>query len=100
MVDLQDVSESSLSPPVIHCGSVGRPRFQISKQQLQYLADNHFTVPQMSQLIGISKRTIERRLHEYNISIGSMYAILTDAELATIVQEIQLEHPLCVVPLR
>ena len=94
IVDLQDVSASSLSPPVIDSGSVGRPRFQIAKQQLQYLADNHFTVAQMSQLIGISKRIIERRLHEY-ISIGSMYAVLTDAELAAIVQEIQLEHPLC-----
>ena len=38
-------------------GDVGRPRFVISSEQLRYLVDNNFTVP---QLLGGSRRSIER----------------------------------------
>ena len=95
--ELKDVSDIVLpnTPPVAQPqqGGVGRPRFVISGQQLRYLADNHFTVPQISQLV--SSRTIERRLSAYGISIRSTYANITDAEHHRLVADIQREHPFC-----
>ena len=42
---------SECSPPVTHLGTVERPKFCICREQLEFLVENHFTVPQMSQLI-------------------------------------------------
>ena len=49
----------------------------------------------MAQLIGVSRRTIEKRLNEYDVRIRSTYFEVTDSELAEIIKEIQIEHPLC-----
>ena len=57
--------------------------------------ENHFSVPQMSSIIGVSVRTIERRLSTYGISIRETYANITDTELQSIVASIQTEHPMC-----
>ena len=86
-----------ITPPVIppQPGSVGRPQFVISSEQLQYLVDNYFTVPQISQLLGGSSRTVERRLSDYGISIRATYANITDVELCRLVADIQREHPFC-----
>ena len=49
----------------------------------------------MSLILGVSSRTIERRLSENGIYIRARYADLTDAELHRIVSEIQEEYPSC-----
>jgi len=74
---------------------VGRPRFKIPCDQLVYLVENRFTVPQIASIIGVSVRTIFRRLTEYEISISAQYAELSDDELDTVVTEIQNQFPMC-----
>ena len=56
-------------------GSVGRPRFEISKDQLEYFVENELTCPDIAEALGVSVSTIKRRLREFNISIR---ATLTD----------------------
>ncbi len=64
-----DVSESDYhSPPQIITGRCGRPSYNITREQLKFLVDSAFTVPQMSDIIGVSTRTIERRLSEYGMA--------------------------------
>ena len=96
---LRDNSDivSPITPPVMppQPGRVGRPRFVITSEQLQYLVENHFTVPQISQLLGVSSRTVERRLSDYGISIRATYANITDVELCRLIADIQREHPFC-----
>lgn len=82
-------------PPVLHLGIVGRPRFSVSHEQLEFLVENHFSVSQISQLLGVSVRTVERRLNEYGISIRATYANLTDTELQEMVANYQANHPMC-----
>jgi len=42
----------------LYTGRRGRPSFQVSEDQLSCLVDSGFTVPQMSILLGVSKRTV------------------------------------------
>ena len=72
-------------------GSVGRPRFHISFNQLETLISTHFTVPQIAQIIGVSVSTIRRRMSEYNLSIRSTYSTMSDTYLDAVVSEIQTQ---------
>ena len=79
----------------IHTGLVGRPSYVISHQQLSFLVDNQFTVPQIADILGISTRTVRRRMDEYDITINSQYSTISDLELDRIVHEIQIQFPTC-----
>lgn len=83
------------SPPVCPSVDVGRPRFHIPRQQLQYLIEHQFTVPQMAGMLGVSTRTVEKRMSEFGLSIRQQYASLTDGELEGIVREILQQYPTC-----
>ena len=49
----------------------------------------------MANIIGVSVRTIHRRLSQNGISISAQYANLTNDELDEIVGRIQKDHPMC-----
>ena len=57
-------------------GRRGRPPFDISEDQLVSLVDSGFTVPKISELLGISKRTVERRMSNFGIRISGELGIL------------------------
>lgn len=82
-------------PPVTENGHVGRPKFDFPREQLEVLIENHFTVPQMASMLGVSVSTVRRRMSEYNLTIRSCYTQLTDHELDRIVQEIHHNFPTC-----
>ena len=100
LVTLQDIdhlrlAQSEPSAPAVTHGGVGRPRFEIPREQLLFLIESKFTVPQISDMIGVSVRTIHRQLSEYNLSIHSTYTDLTDGELDSIASDIHKEFPMC-----
>ena len=82
-------------PPTDITGNVGRPRFLVSYEQLEYLIDSHFTVPQIADILGVSQRTVHRRMSEFGLSISGQYANVTDDYLDQVVRSIQNEYPLC-----
>ena len=49
---------------------VGRPKFEIRRDQLQYLVDYNLKISDISEALGVSRSTIKRRLREYGISIS------------------------------
>ena len=75
--------------------TTGRPRFIISYEQLSFLVSNRFTGPQIADMLGVSLRTVHRRLAEYSLSIRSQYSNLSDTELDCIVQEVHCLFPMC-----
>ena len=83
------------SPPLLHTGYVGRPKFEISCEQLTFLIESKFTASQMAQIIGVSLSTIRRRMAEYGLSITAEYATLTDEELDSVVEEIRHDFLMC-----
>ena len=76
-------------------GLVGRPSFAVSSGQLQYLIENGFSVPQIADLIGVSVRTICRRMSDFGLFIRSQYSTVSDSELDGIVTVIQAQFPTC-----
>ena len=58
---------------VVHEGSIGRPRFDVLRNQLACLLEKRFTVPQIADIIGASIRTVRRRMTEYDLSVHALY---------------------------
>ena len=56
-------------------GCRGRPPFDVSEDQLVFLVDGGFTVPKISELLGISKRTVER-MSNFGITISCELGIV------------------------
>ena len=67
----------------------------ISPNQLSFLIENGFSVPQMADMIGVSVRTVQRRMSEFGLSIRAQYSAITNTELDRLVSEFQIQFPLC-----
>ena len=83
VANLRDIGDrnyavSEYVPCVCEGGGVGRPRFDIPREQLEALIETHFTAPQMAGMLGVSVRSVRRRMSEFNLSIRSQYTELTD----------------------
>ena len=50
----------------IFTGQRGRPKYTLPREQLEFLVEQRFSVAQISKLLGVSPRTVERRLSEYS----------------------------------
>ena len=51
----------------------GRPSFDVKEEQLSFLVENDFKVPEISLMLGVSTRTVERRLSSFGISISGKF---------------------------
>ena len=50
----------------IHTGRCGKPSYDVHEGQLNFLLEQGFKV---SGMMGVSKRTLERRMHLFDISV-------------------------------
>jgi hypothetical protein len=73
----------------------GRPRYDLPKNQLHFLLQSKFTIPQMASLLGVSVRTIRRRMEQYGLYVRSFYSSLSDQDLDDLVRSIQTQFGLC-----
>ena len=95
--ELFDTIEGSSITHVYHApssqdGSVGRPRFQISREQLVYLRSLNFSLSAIARLLGVSRYTVYRRRDEFNLS-DEPDRTMTDAQLEMRVRELRRELP-------
>uniref|UniRef100_A0A3Q1F974 Integrase core domain-containing protein n=1 Tax=Acanthochromis polyacanthus TaxID=80966 RepID=A0A3Q1F974_9TELE len=77
----------------IRTGGRGRPKFIFSEELLSRLIDIPLPVTCIASLLGVSQRTIFRRMHELGLSTRSTYSNLTDCELDNAVQSIKSRIP-------
>ena len=68
-----------------------QPRFDISREQLQYLHSMSFTWVQISELLGVSRMTIYRRRQDYGMGNDPSEDITN--ELREVLQEMRRELP-------
>ena len=76
-------------------GGIGSPRFHISYEQLSFLIENRFTVPQIADMLCVSVHTVHRRLSKYSLSVHSQYSDITESELDSIVQQVHSLFAMC-----
>ncbi len=70
------------------CGrGMGRPRFDITMEQLEYLQSLNFTWTKIAALLGVSQMTVYHQRMEYGLLDESARAV----ELARIVQDLRIE---------
>ncbi|XP_028397381.1 uncharacterized protein LOC114521162 [Dendronephthya gigantea] len=70
----------------------GRPKIDISREQLAFLVDQGFTAWEMSEVLGVGKRTVQRRLATFDLSISGTYSDVNDNELNILVMSAQREN--------
>lgn len=76
-------------PDVYHSGQRGRPPFLISFEQLEALIDLGLNLRRISQILGVSERTIQRRREIYGLPIGrDRYSALSDVQLDEVISSI------------
>lgn len=95
---IQDaIDEASFHSNVsfVFSGGAGRPSFSIPREQLQFLVEKGFSTTDIGLIIGVSSRTVKRRLHEFDISVRGQYSVMSDEELDATVRGILNEFPNC-----
>ena len=83
----------SYSVAQVYTGERGRPKLNISQDQLQFLVERGFTIPDISRMLNVSVRTIERRLHDFGLSTTENYSHIDDQFLDRIIQGILRDFP-------
>lgn len=86
-------STHGFRPARIRTGDRGRPHWDISPEQLEYLLEFNFTVKEIARLFCVSYRTIRRRMSEYGLSVRMYYTEITDEELRQVVSDFIRECP-------
>ncbi len=74
-------------------GAAGRPRFQVSQDYLVHLLHQGLKFSWIASLLGVSRRTVYRRMAELNITVRGLYSTLSDSKLDNLIAEIKEDMP-------
>lgn len=58
--------------PLKSSGKRGRPSFEITEEQLLFLLEQGFQVCDISNILGMSARTVERRISKFGLSVSGI----------------------------
>lgn len=84
-----DIGPSPYSASMEHSG--GRPRYIVTHGQLERLLSLNFTKSRISELLGISRTTLWRRMKEHDIEL--LYSDVTEDSLDDIIKQYRRDHP-------
>ncbi|XP_067249285.1 uncharacterized protein [Chanodichthys erythropterus] len=99
---LQEVFELVKQPPYSTAphavvdssdGLRGRPRFGIEREELAEMLQTNLPVHYIANMMGVSTRTIFRRMNDFGLSISELYSCMTDEELDNVVRAIKDDMP-------
>ena len=89
----ESLHTSSHVAETLFTGMPGRAKFNIPKEQLEFLIEQHFSTPAVADILGVSRRTVVRRLREFGLSCRAVYSLMSDEQLDTIMLSILAEFP-------
>lgn len=91
------IGQHQTSPPfnsvVKMMGPHGRLRLQVTEEHLQSLLELRLPATCIADILGVSRRTLYRRMQELNMSVRNLYSTITDAALDALVQAIKSRLP-------
>lgn len=76
-------------------GGRGRPSYNISEEELNFLFEHGFTTAQMAELLGVSVRTVTRRLRHFGLNRRQQYSPVSDQILDIAVVGVHRQFPNC-----
>ena len=74
-------------------GFAGRPKIVVPEELLEQLLDMHFNCNIIAKLLGVSLRTVRRRMEEYGLSVQSRYSTISDENLDQLVMHLKHYYP-------
>lgn len=74
-------------------GNVGRPELHMSRDTLQKLLDTTLPLIRLTEMHGISRSTLYRRMKDHNMSVRACYSVISDEELDQKVRAIKARMP-------
>lgn len=93
LLEIRNQPTHGFRPAKLRSGDRGRPSWDISHEQLQYLLEFSFTVSEIAHLFGVSYRTIRRRMTDYGLSVRMHYSGITDGDLRQVVSNFIAHFP-------
>ena len=82
---------SSYTPTLVE-SSRGRPKFDITREQLQHLRSLSFSWTAIADMLKVTRMTIYRRRVQYGM-LDESCSVINDEELTEVVQQILRQHP-------
>ncbi len=73
-------------------GKVGQPRVLLPEERLRDLIAMSLPVPCIAKLLGVSTRTIPRRMSEIGLAVRDTYISVLDEELDALVLTVKSRH--------
>ena len=92
MIDAQNTPHSYRVEQLSN-GQRGRPRFNVPKEQLEFLIERGFSIPDIAHILGISVRTTERRLLEFGLFATQAFTSIDNQSLDHTIQDIVRYFP-------
>jgi hypothetical protein len=92
---IQVNSYPAYQTPISEPTGIGRPRYNVNYEQLEYLLQQGFHVPVIASMLGISTRTVRRRLTEFGLSSRATFSDISDVGLDRTVAELKEQYPYC-----
>ena len=71
----------------------GRPSIPISESHIRFYLEYNFSIKQIADMFGCSRRTIERRMRQNGINPRERYSSISDDDLQEFVSSIALHNP-------
>lgn len=71
----------------------GRPKFNITEEQLEYFFDNGFNCVDISEMLSVSVSTVRRRMSDFDISTSRPFDEISDESLSQVIAEMKKEWP-------
>ena len=75
-IERNENSSGGYSASVQHDSRRGRPSYLIGKEQLSYLIEQGFKLQEVATMLGISCRTVKRRMTSYGLNVSGKYHYL------------------------
>ncbi|KAJ8346624.1 hypothetical protein SKAU_G00280250 [Synaphobranchus kaupii] len=91
--DRAQTSVSFSAPRVSRRGSRGRPSLNITREQLQMLMQQGFSIRQMARVLNCSSSYLYRRTRSLGISMRSRFSSITDDEFEQQIQRLHQLYP-------
>lgn len=71
----------------------GRPTLLIEESHIKFYIQYNFTVAQIADMFGCSKRTVERRMQQYGIRMRERYSAINDHDLRELILTFTYNNP-------
>ena len=91
---VQSIGNECYTPQLLTHG-IGRPKLNVTQEQLEHLLALGFSDPNIANVLGVSLSTVRRRMSEYGLSVRALYSVISDQDLDRVVAEIKEDFPNC-----